>query len=133
MENKLKVAVVLLILIVSGCSHYNNIPRQRSFFNTKSNVNLEKEITQTFSKNKMGEIVKVENNSIFLQESTVNLAHEDRSDKDSQIIKPKEKFVSNFPRSTFFKQSIAFAKSSLPKVLKFHESKKSNKRGLLAK
>ena len=75
----------------------------------------------------MGEIVKVENNSIFLQESTVNLAHEDRSDKDSQIIKPKEKFVSNFPRSTFFKQSIAFAKSSLPKVLKFHESKKSNK------
>ena len=39
----------------------------------------------------------------------------------------KEKFVSNFPRSTFFKQSIAFAKSSLPKVLKFHESKKSNK------
>lgn len=36
MENKLKVAVVLLILIVSGCSHYSNIPRQRSFFNTNN-------------------------------------------------------------------------------------------------
>jgi len=32
MENKLKVAIVLLILIVSGCRHYSNIPKQRSFF-----------------------------------------------------------------------------------------------------
>jgi hypothetical protein len=126
MKNKLKVATVLLIFIVSGCSHYSNIPRQRSFFSAKSNEQPLKERGSLISKNNKDEIAEVKVYSIISKEITEKIAQEDRNNWDYQQINSKDKFAFNHPNSTFIKKSLPLAKSSLPKVFKFHETKKSN-------
>jgi hypothetical protein len=127
MKNKLKVATVLLIFIVSGCSHYNNIPRQRSFFNAKSDEHPTKERVQFSTKNNKDASVEAKSDSVISEEITEKIAQEDRNTGDYQQIKSKDKFAFNHPNCTFIKKSIPLAKSSLPKVFKFHETKKSNK------
>lgn len=119
MKNKLKVAIVLLILIVSGCSHYNNIPRQRSFFNTKSNEQPLKERGSLTSKNNKEEIAEDREKTLSIEEVTSNFQDNNSIEKYS-----KENFNSPKIIGTFIKP---LKKKLDPKPYNFKQnSKKSN-------
>lgn len=121
MENKLKVAVVLLILIVSGCSHYNNIPRQRSFFNTKSNEHPTKERVQFSTKNNKDEIVEVKSDSINLENPITVLFEIEESNRKFITKRNINKLIFSFNQ-----KSKIGAQSAILEVPNFNSNVESN-------